>query len=145
MKYCLLVVVLIIAFACADQNINPQNGKDVLKHLQGNNYNIYAIFFAAPEPTPESAKVTNKDVADGLRSILADNPDIYYAKVDHADERFKELFDATGIFEAPAILLMVHGRGLWISGGTSNLIVQRLKEFLPDFKQASAHHKHPYN
>ena len=142
----LLLVLLLSAFALAenDQILHPKNSDDILDHLEGNNQNIYLLFFAASSPYEEVARRNNKDIEAGLQSIITDNPEIYFARIDHSNPNFQKLLHATGVHHAPSVFLMVHGQGVWIYEGTSQLIIERVKDFLPQFKEASSHQTAPY-
>ena len=146
MKITALVFVLILALACAQDShvLTPKNSDDVLKHLEGNNWNVYVLFFAAASAREEIADRNNRAIEEGLSAILAENPSIYSAKIDHANPNFRGLVEKTGVHSAPSLYMMVHGQGVWIYEGTSTLILQRLRDFIPAFNQASANHEYPY-
>ena len=145
MKSCLLVFLLIaVALAATDQFIQPHNSDEMLDHLEGNNWNIYILFFAAASPYEEVADRNNNAIESGLKTLIADNPELFYAKIDHANPNFQKLVERTGVHAAPSVYMMVHGKGVWIYEGTSDLILERLSDFLPEFKEASANHKAPY-
>ncbi len=124
--------------------LTPRNSDDALNHLQGNNYNIYLFFFYQPNPIDEVLRTTNNDIERLISGVLEQNPDILYAKVDESNPEFAKLFNVVGITVTPAILLIVHGKGVWISGTNTNLMIERIKDFVPAFKQAAAHHTSPY-
>ena len=79
-----------------------------------------------------------------LQQILDDNSDIFYAKVDISSSKFKKLEDAVGLYKAPAALLMVHGKGVWVSGTNASLFSERLSEFIDAYNDASSTHTDPY-
>ena len=145
MKTAFLVCMLLaFAFSATDQVLTPQNSDDILDHLEGNNWNIYILFFAAASPCEEVATRNNNAVEAGLKTLLSDNPELFYAKIDHTNPNFQKLVARTGVHAAPSVYMMVHGKGVWIYEGTSKLILDRLDDFLPAFKEASASHKAPY-
>ena len=147
MKILALVLLLTLTYVYAGndpQVLTPHNSDDILDHLQGNNYNIYLLFFSASGPYEEIAIRNNKDVESGLNKILLDNPEIFYATIPHTNPNFNKLIQTTGIHAAPSVFLIVHGKGVWIYEGTSDLIVEKVRDFLPKFKEASAKHVDPY-
>ncbi|CAI2379251.1 unnamed protein product [Moneuplotes crassus] len=142
-----LVILLIVATAVLGENeqiLTPSNSDQILDHLEGNNQNIYLLFFAASSPYEEVAHRNNKEIEDGLKSIITDNPEIYFARIEYGNPSFHKLAEVTQVNHAPSVFLMVHGQGVWIYEGTSELILERLKDFLPQFKQASSHKTAPY-
>ena len=146
MKILFLVLAICIAsvFAESDQILHPKNSDDILDHLEGNNHNIYLLFFAGAGHYEEVAKRNNHDIEGGLKTILADNPEIFYARIDHTNPNFQKLIQVTGVHHAPSVFLMTHGQGVWIYEGSSELILERLRDFLPKFKEASSHQTSPY-
>ena len=135
-----------VLFACANAAhvLTPRNSDDMLNHLQGNNYNIYLLFFYQPNPIDEVLRTTNNDIERLMQGVLEENPDIMYAKVDESNSEMAKLFNVVGVTVTPAILLIVHGKGVWISGTNTRLMVERIRDFIPAFKQAAAHHTSPY-
>ena len=146
MKLLLLVLLVSVAavYAGDDQILHPKNSDDILDHLEGNNNNIYLLFFAASSPYEEVAKRNNKDIESGLKSIVTDNPEIFFARIDHSNPNFQKLVQITGAHHAPSVFLMTHGKGVLIYEGSSELILERLRDFLPQFKEASSHQTPPY-
>ncbi|CAI2382187.1 unnamed protein product [Moneuplotes crassus] len=142
--FLVLLVSASIVAAASDQILTPRNSDDILDHLEGNNQNIYLLFFAASSPYEEVAHRNNKEIEEGLKSIITDNPEIYYARIDHSNPNFQKLIQVTEVHHAPSVFLMVHGQGVWIYEGTSELILERLREFLPQFKEAASHKTAPY-
>mmetsp|Transcript_13758 Transcript_13758/g.15417 ORF Transcript_13758/g.15417 Transcript_13758/m.15417 type:complete len:147 (-) Transcript_13758:61-501(-) len=141
MKFLLLVLLISISavFAESDQILHPKNSDEILDHLEGNNYNIYILFFAETSPYKEVATRNNKEIEDGLKSILTDNPELFFATIDHTNPNFQKLLQVTGVYHAPSVFVMAHGEGVWIYEGSSELILERLRDFLPQFKEASSH------
>ena len=135
---------LAVVFAGNDQILTPKNSDDILDHLEGNNYNIYILFFAASSPYEEVAQRNNRDIESGLKTIVDDNPEIFFAKIDHSNPNFQKLLQVTGVNKAPSVFLMTHGKGVWIYEGSSALILERLRDFLPEFKEAAGHRKDPF-
>ena len=145
MKSVALISLLALFFVAeAAHVLTPRNSDDALNHLQGNNYNIYLMFFYQPNPIDEVLRTTNNDIERLVQGVLEENPDIMYAKVDESNPEFGKLFNVVGITVTPAILLIVHGKGVWISGTNTRLMVERIRDFVPAFKQAAAHHTSPY-
>ena len=124
--------------------LTPRNSDDMLNHLQGNNYNIYLLFFYQPNPIDEVLRTTNNDLERLTQAVLTENPDIMYAKIDESNPEYAKLFNVVGVTVTPALLLIVHGKGVWISGTNTRLMVERIRDFIPAFKQAAAHHTSPY-
>ena len=139
---CALAAVLFCANAA--HVLTPRNSDDMLNHLQGNNYNIYLLFFYQPNPIDEVLRTTNNDIERLMQGVLEENPDIMYAKIDESNGEMAKLFNVVGVTVTPAILLIVHGKGVWISGTNTRLMVERIRDFVPAFKQAAAHHTSPY-
>ena len=144
MKILLLVLWIAIAAVHCDQVLQPKNSDDILDHLEGNNYNIYILFFAAASPAEELSRLTNAEIEKGINTLLTDNPELFYAKIDHTNPNFRKLVEVSGVRNAPSVFMMVHGQGVWVSEGTSALIIDRIRDFLPSFKQAASHHEKPY-
>jgi len=139
-----LLLIIAIAGVRSSHLLTPKDSDELLSHLQGNNYNIYILFFQNPQTTDERMKDANKDIEGRLGTVLSDNPEIFYAKIDASNEKFKKLASVVGVTSTPAVLLIVHGKGVWLSGTNSFLMTDRLQDFLPAFKQSSAHHSNPY-
>ena len=135
---------LLFASTQAAHVLTPRNSDDMLNHLQGNSYNIYLLFFYQPNPIDEVLRTTNNDIERLVQSVLEENPDIMYAKIDESNQEFSKLFNVVGVTVTPAILLIVHGKGVWISGTNTRLMVERIRDFIPAFKQAASHHTSPY-
>ena len=145
MKLLLLILLaLVTVYAGEDQVLHPQNSDDILDHLEGNNYNIYILFFPSIGPYAEVDKEENKAIEDGLKAMLNDNPELFFATIDHTDPNFQKLLQVTGVHAAPSIFMITHGKGVWIYEGQPSLILERTKDFLPDFKEASSHQESPY-
>ena len=63
MKACALILLIaILGLAQAAHVLTPRNSDDMLNHLQGNNYNIYCMFFYQPNPIDETLRTTNNDI-----------------------------------------------------------------------------------
>jgi hypothetical protein len=139
-----ITLLMALCFANASHELNPKDSNEVLTHLQGNNYNIYILFFQDPHPSDDATKSANKDIEDRIDSVLGDNSEIFYSKIDSTDPEFAKLQSVVGVTSSPAVLMIVHGKGIWISGTNGPLVSERLRDFLPAFKQASAHHSNPY-
>ena len=142
----IIAICLILAFGIAQgaHVLQPNDANEMLNHLQGNNYNIYILFFNDPNPADQATKDANEDIEHRLSGVLSDNPEIFYAKIDNTNENFRKLATVVGVTSTPAVLMIVHGKGVWLSGTNSFLMTDRLRDFLPAFKQASAHHTNPY-
>ena len=139
-----LVLLFAVCYTNAFHELTPQSSEEMLNHIQGNNYNIYVMYFWDSSRDDDASKDIFKDIQDRLGNVLNDNPEIFYAKVDHSNEAFRKLESVVGVNSAPAVLVMVHGKGVWLSGSNSYLMAERLQDFLPAFKQSSAHHSNPY-
>ena len=146
MKILGLVLLLTIAITLADSShvLAPRDSDDLLDLLQGNNYNVYLLFFEAVNPFEEYKIRNNRDIEAGIQKILVDNPDVYYARIHHTNPHFQKLIHMTEVHAAPSVFLMTHGKGVWIYEGSSELILDRLKEFLTQFKQAASKNTDPY-
>ena len=139
-----LVVLLVLGYTSAYHELNPATSEEMLNHLQGNNYNIYVLFFHDTSITDDDAKEIFKDIDSRLGTVLNDNPETFYAKIDHSNQAFRKLESVVGVTSVPAVLVIVHGKGIWLSGTNSYLMTERLNDFLPAFKKSSAHHSNPY-
>ena len=145
MKLVLLITLLLaIALVRAGREIKAKTADDILQHLQGNNYNIYLIYFYESTNRDEKSVSGGQDIQKALGNVVEANPELFSAKVDLSDREFSRLGSVVGLNAAPAVLMIVHGKGVWLSGTNSYLLSDRLKDFLPAFKQASAHHSNPY-
>ena len=146
MKLLFFVILALVAivYGGKDQILHPKNSDEMLDHLQGNNYNIYILFFPSVNTYEEVARENNKELEDGLEKILSDNPEIFFATIDHTNPKFNQLLQTLGVHDAPSVFLMVHGKGVWIYEGEARLVLNRLKEFLPEYKEASSHKEDPY-
>ena len=146
MKLLILVLLMTMSVVLAetDQVLYPKNSDEILDHLEGNNYNIYILFFAAASPYEEVATRNNRDIAEGLQRIVTDNPEVIFATINHADPNFQKLLQVTGVNRAPSVFIMNHGNGVWIYEGTSSLILDRLSDFMPKFKEAASHQTSPF-
>ena len=145
MKVVLAVALLcLLGFTSAYHELTPSTSEDMLNHIQGNNYNIYVLNFWDSSKTDEATRNVYKDIESRLSDVLGDNPEVFYAKIDHADGTFAKLEQVVGVTSVPAVLIMVHGKGVWLSGTNSYLMTERLNDFIPAFKKSSAHHSNPY-
>lgn len=145
MKLVLLITLLFaIALVRAGREIKPRTADDILQHLQGNNYNIYLIYFYESSNRDEKSVSGGQDIQKALSNVIDSNPELFSAKVDLSDREFSRLGSVVGLNLAPAVLMIVHGKGVWLSGTNANLMMDRLRDFMPAFKQASAHHSNPY-
>ena len=140
----ILALLLALVTVKATREITPKSADEVLHHLQGNNYNIYLLHFYESSNRDEKVSHANEDILNMLKKVVGDNPDFYYARIDLSDREFSKLGNVVGLTSAPAVLMIVHGKGVWLSGTNASLMADRLRDFLPAFKQASAHHTNPY-
>ena len=143
-----LVFVLVLLFAWVTlqddpQRLNPSTSEEILTLIQSNNYNLYTLFFYDSTTDNERKQQANKDIEQRIDDVLLDNEDVYFAKIDVSNPNFDKLKSVVGVTSTPSVLLMVHGKGTWISGTNSYLVVERLKDFLPNYKEASLHHANP--
>jgi hypothetical protein len=102
---------------------------DVESELEWEALVLAAFFhdsFYQPNPIDEVLRTTNNDIERQVQGVLEENPDIMYAKVDESNPEFGKLFNVVGITVTPAILLIVHGKGVWISGTNTRLMVERI-------------------
>ena len=139
-----LVFLLAIGFTNAFHSLTPTTSDEILNHIQGNNYNIYILNFYDSSQTDEASQNTFKDIEDRVQSILGENPEVFYSTIDHNDKAFRKLEKVVGVTSVPALLAIVHGKGVWLSGSNSYLMAERLNDFIPAFKKSSAHHSNPY-
>ena len=145
MKLVLAVALLLtLGFTYGFHELAPENSEGMMNHLQGNNYNIYVLFFYDSSATDDKSRNVFKDIESRLGDILNKNPEIFYAKIDHNNQAFRKLESVLGVTSVPAVLVTVHGKGVWLSGDNSYLMTERLNDFLPAFKKSSAHHSNPY-
>ncbi len=144
MKLLLLVLGLLAVTAMAGGEIKVNKADDLLRHLQGNNYNIYLVYFYETSKKDQASVQASQDIQNALKNVLASNPEFQYAKVDLSNPELAKLGGVVGLSSTPSVLLIVHGKGVWLSGTNANLMVERLRDFMPKFKQASAHHSNPY-
>ena len=136
--------ILAISAVTSTQVLKGANSEEILNHLQSNNYNIYILFFADLTTDNTKTRDANQDIESKLGTVLRENEEIFYTKIDYTNPDFSKLSSVVGVTETPTVLLIVHGKGVWLSGSNSNLLVERIRDFLPDFKQASSHHSNPY-
>ena len=122
----LVALTMLVSMTLGAHVLTPRNSDDALNQLWGNNYNIYLLFFYQPNPIDEVLRTTNNDIERQVQGVLEENPDIMYAKVDESNPEFGKLFNVVGITVTPAILLIVHGKGVWISGTNTRLMVERI-------------------
>ena len=144
MKFVLLVLALIACTALAGGEFSPKTHDEILEHLQGNNYNVYLVYFYESSNRDSAADKAGQDIQNSLRNVLSSNPEFFYTKIDLSDREFSRLGSIVGLPSTPAVLMIVHGKGVWLSGTNANLLADRLRDFIPKFKQASAHHSNPY-
>ena len=62
MKAVAVFLLLALGMVNAAHVLTPRNSDDMLNHLQGNNYNIYLLFFYQPNPIDEVLRTTNNDL-----------------------------------------------------------------------------------
>ena len=145
MKFVLLIALLLAVVAVnAGREVSPRTADDILQHLQGNNYNIYLIYFYESANRDQKAVSGGEDIQRALAKVTDANPELFYAKVDLSDREFARLGNVVGLSAAPAVLMIVHGKGVWLSGTNAGLMMERLRDFMPSFKQAAAHHSNPF-
>ena len=144
MKFLLLVLALIACTALAGGEFSPKTHDEILGHLQGNNYNVYLVYFYESANKDSATNQAGQDIQNSLRGVLGSNPEFFYTKIDLSDREFSRLGSVVGLPSTPAVLMIVHGKGVWLSGTNANLLADRLRDFIPKFKQASAHHSNPY-
>ena len=142
----IIAVILLLALGSTYgyHTLTPSNSEGMLNHLQGNNYNIYVLFFHDSSETDKDAQNTYEDIDGRLGSILDANDELFYAKIDHNNPEFRKLEQVLGVTSVPAVLVVVHGKGVWLSGNNSYLMTERLNDFIPAFKKSSAKHSNPY-
>ena len=139
-----LVLILAVGITNAFHALTPANSEEILNHIQGNNYNIYVLNFHDSSVQDKDKQNTFKDIENRLGDVLNDNPEIFYASIDHSNEAFRKLEQTVGVTSIPAVLAIVHGKGVWLSGSNSYLMVERINDFIPALKKSSAHHSNPY-
>mmetsp|Transcript_1220 Transcript_1220/g.1348 ORF Transcript_1220/g.1348 Transcript_1220/m.1348 type:complete len:146 (-) Transcript_1220:64-501(-) len=139
-----LVLILALGVSNAFHSLTPSTSEEILNHIQGNNYNIYVLNFHDSSDSNKESQNTYKDIENRIGDVLGNNPEVFYAQIDHADSAFRKLEQVVGVTSVPAVLAIVHGKGVWLSGTNSYLMVERLNDFIPAFKKSSAHHSNPY-
>ena len=144
MKLIILVLALLACTAMAGGNITPKTHDEILGHLQGNNYNIYLIYFYESKNNDKNTVAASEDIQKSLGNVVNANSEFFYAKIDLSDPEFSRLGSVVGLTSAPAVLMIVHGKGVWLSGTNASLLTDRLRDFIPAFKQAASHHSNPY-
>mmetsp|Transcript_21849 Transcript_21849/g.19388 ORF Transcript_21849/g.19388 Transcript_21849/m.19388 type:complete len:148 (+) Transcript_21849:31-474(+) len=140
----LALLSLLAVTALAGGEIPVKSSDDLLRHLQGNNFNIYLVHFYESASRDKGVQAGNEDIQRSLKNVLKANPEFFSAKVDLSNKELSRLGSVVGLNTTPAVLLIVHGKGVWLSGTNANLMIDRLRDFTPKFKQASAHHSNPY-
>ena len=138
------VILLAILYMCSSTTIEAEDSGAVLDHIQGNNYNIYLLYFHQATSIDEVTLEANQDIEEDLEYLTTDNPDLQFFDINVQNPEFKTLIDTVEVPSTPCILLIVNGQGVWVYDGISDLIVDRINDFLPQFKEASAHHTEPY-
>ena len=139
LKTFLLVVAALLLSVQGAKTLTPKSSEEVIDQLEGNNFNVYMIYFYQSSTTDK----TSVTLKDELNKLLTQSPydksdNLVYMKVDESDKRFQRLGAIVGITVTPSVLVMVNGKGMWFSGANVPLLVERLREFLPDFLQASS-------
>ena len=127
------------------KTFKADNSEDVLAELQGNNYNIYLVNFFESETKDEKTKSNMKDIEKRLGGILNENPEFYSVNIDLSNKSYFKLASSIDIPSAPAVLMIVHGKGVWVTGVNPALLDERIRDFIPSFKEASTHHTNPTN
>ena len=84
----------------------------------------------------------NNQINDMLESLLQSGPyamfnNVVYSRIDSSNPTWNVLTSAVGLVASPSVLLMVNGKGMWITGYNVGLLMERVEEFLPDYVQAS--------
>ena len=79
-----------------------------------------------------------------MHILLRTYPQVYFTKLDISHKDFKKFSEKVEVGNAPAALLMVHGKGLWVTGTNHKLFSERLGEFIPIFLDAARTHTDPY-
>ena len=143
-----LIAFLLLGLALATRIYTPVSSQQALDQIQGNNFNVYVLFFYQSNSIDDDGLTTNNAINNQLSSLLQrapyrDNETIIYMKIDASDKSFDELAQVVGITATPSVLLIVNGKGMWLSGANVPLLIERVEEFLPDYAQASQQKKVP--
>ena len=86
---------------------------------------------------------TNNAISSELAKLIKQKPyssddNLILLKCDLETGNYDQLVEVVGLEITPSILLMVNGKGMWISGANVPLLIERLKEFLPDYLSSSS-------
>ena len=138
-----LIVLMTIGYVHSAHLLTPRTSEEMLNHIQGNNYNVYLLYFYDGRANDGATRNANQDIENTISGILSANSELFYAKLDSSNKNLAQVADVVGVTTTPAVLLMVHGKGVWLTASNSQLAMDRIKDFLPTFKQASAHHTSP--
>ena len=144
----MFLIYVLLSVALTAQTIKHSKSDDLLNQLQGNNWDVYMIYFYKHSELDDDNLTTNNMIASQLEQLLElpqykNANQVKYAKVDVADDSYEKLATMVGITVTPSILLMINGKGMWLSGANVPLLMERVNEFLPDYIVASKDRKWP--
>mmetsp|Transcript_31647 Transcript_31647/g.28042 ORF Transcript_31647/g.28042 Transcript_31647/m.28042 type:complete len:144 (+) Transcript_31647:45-476(+) len=136
----LLLLSLLATLTLAFHNLEHKTGKDVLDQLEEGNANVYVIMFYAPGHQGGNHNVkTIEDEKELTGRVLQKYPSFFYTKVNVADPNYADLVKATGIVttelhEAPSVLIIEGGVGVWIHGPQT---INKIEEFAQEYLKRS--------
>ena len=125
----MFTIYVLLVCAMAASTIQHKKSDDLLTLLQGNNWDVYMIYFYKHSELDDDNLTTNNMLASQLEQLLelpqyknANN--LKYAKVDTTDDSYEKLATMLGITVTPSILLMINGKGMWLSGANVPLLME---------------------
>eukprot|EP00345_Euplotes_harpa_P006123 CAMPEP_0168318106 /NCGR_PEP_ID=MMETSP0213-20121227/279_1 /TAXON_ID=151035 /ORGANISM="Euplotes harpa, Strain FSP1.4" /LENGTH=137 /DNA_ID=CAMNT_0008319105 /DNA_START=16 /DNA_END=425 /DNA_ORIENTATION=+ len=131
-----VVLIALITLASGSQVLIPRDSEEILSHLTNNNFNVYLLLFVDQSARDSDIRDLNQDLEGKLGTIVTSNSDIFFSKIDVSNPRLMKVVNEIGVTTTPAVLLMVHGKGVWLKGKNTYLMSERIKDFLPVFKQS---------
>ena len=70
--------------------LNSPTMDEILENLQGNNHNVYLIFFVDSTSKDQQVIIATKDVEEALHILLRTYPQVYFTKLDISHKDFKK-------------------------------------------------------
>ena len=135
-----IMILMLLALSMGIEELEHSNGHDILRELEGNNNNVYIIFFYAAATDGSTLGNLNEDYEKALTSrVLDEYPEFYYAKVDANNKDYSEVVKQCGIDvdelqKSPSILIMENGNGAWIHGPQT---ISKIEEYAPAYSKRS--------
>ena len=143
LKPALLLLLALASLSEAARQVTPRNSDEALDQLEGNNFNVYLLYFYQTSSLDKAGTTINNSIKDELNQLLSQAPysrneGLVFMAIDESQSKFDKLAHVVGITVTPSILMMVNGKGMWFSGANVPLLMERIREFLPDFLAAAA-------